>query len=236
VSHEINLLPQNIFTDGYALQKAMVRAAEVGHAFVPNAMGTLALEALVDEAASLKLEEGDHITKPIYEGTKREITQLHERAYHAIGDTQVPVATRLTRALAVRIKQLRFRYPELGNWMATEAGYQLYRDDPERDYHISRHRDRRNDKLLSATVTVTGSAIVRMFDTLDDPDDYTDENVIQTDEFRTSPGSIMFLRAPGLHSGEQAIHEVRRPDSNRLILNLRMRDDVLPAPSETTNT
>lgn len=236
MSARTSLLPHNIFRveQGLEVQQAMCKAAETGHAFVKNAIGSAALVALEAEAAPLRLEEGDHITKPIYEGTKKQITQLHERAYHEIGDPEVPVATHITRALAARIKQLRFRYPELRDWMATEAGYQLYRDDPERKYHISRHRDRRNDKLLSATITITGSAIVRMFDVVDDPDDYTDGNVTQTDEFRTSPGSVMFLRAPGLGSGEQTIHEVSRPEGDRLILNLRMRDDILPQPSETS--
>lgn len=237
MSARVNLLPHDVFPveRGLEVQRAMCRAAETGYAFVENAIGSAALGALSAEADSLQLEEGDHIAQPIYEGTKKQITQHHERAYHPIGDPEVPVATRITRVLAVRVKQLRFRYPELRNWMATEAGYQLYKDDPEREYHISRHRDRRNDKLLSATITVTGSAMVRMFETTGDPDDYSDANVVQTDEFRTSPGSIMFLRAPGLTTGEQTIHEVERPDGNRLILNLRMRDDILPQPSSVNS-
>ncbi len=228
------LLPHEILPHTPELEKAMPEASDVGHSFVANGIGSLALEAMVHEANSLSMEEGDHIASPIYAGTKKEIRQLHDRSYHAIGDDEVPFATKVTRQLAVHVRQLSRVYPELKEWMATEAGYQLYKNDPEHDYHISRHRDRRNDHLLSATITVTGSALVKMYEPINDPDDYTDENMCQIDEHITLPGDIMFLRAPGLNTGVQTIHEVLPPRGNddRLILNLRMRDDILPAPEE----
>lgn len=233
MSYKPDLTFQEIFPDHATLNRAMCQAAETGHAF-GHVIGQSAVEAMIAEVALLDLQEGDHISKPIYEGTKKEIRQLHDRAYHAIGDPEVPVATLVTHALAERIHLLANQYPELKGWMATEAGYQLYRDDPNREYHISRHRDRRNDQLLSATITITGSAMVRMFEPIGDPEDYTDKNVRKIDEFRTTPGCVMFLRAPGLGSGEQTIHEVLPPDDgDRLILNLRMRPDILPSPDKT---
>jgi hypothetical protein len=110
--------------------------------------------------------------------------------------------------------------------MASEAGYQLYRDP---DHHISKHRDRRNDELLAATITIRGSAVVGIHEAIDDPDDYT--NTRQVDECVTEGGTIMFLRAQGVGNGEQVIHDVSGPiDGPRLILNLRQRPNVLPSP------
>lgn len=218
----------SLFPNGLELSRGIDLAAEQGYSFVKEGISEQGSADLEKEILSLPLELGDHVNNPIYEGTKKQITQLHERAYYPVGDPIVPVATFVTRALALRVKEHRFRYPEIRDWKATEAGYQLYRD-PE--HHISPHRDRNKDRLLAATITIRGHARVSMYEPLSDPDDYTQLNKI--DEFRTEPGSIMFLRAPGLNGGEQIIHGVSGPENGpRLILNLRMRPDILPSPSE----
>lgn len=208
---------------------AGVRHAEQGgYAFVSNGLTQQALNSLVTEAAGLTLELGDHIAKPIYEGTKKQITQLHERAYLPVGHPDINVATALAAAVVIRARGMRFPCEPLKHWHPTEAGYQLYRNP---DHHISKHRDRRNDWGLSVTATITGRAVVGIHEPIDDPDDYI--NTVQIDEFVTEPGTLMLLRANGFGNGQQVIHDVSGPlDGPRLILNLRQRADILPSPSE----
>jgi hypothetical protein len=211
------------------LRQGVGRAAEQGYAFVHDAVTRSGLLRLEHEIGSLTLEFGDHVSRPLHAGTRHQITQLHDRAYHAIGDPEVPMATLFTNKLASSIvRPRRDRYPELGDWRATEAGYQLYRAD---DHHISKHRDRRNDQLLAVTITIAGVARVAIHEPLGDPDDYT--NTREIDGTETYPGTVMFLRAPGLSNGQQVIHEVLPPRIlPRAILNLRMRPDILPSPTE----
>lgn len=205
-ANQNQLLAQDVFTRVQGLRQGVSDAIINGYAYVPNAVSKRACGAM-----------------------ETEVAESHERAYLSIGDKNVPVATLVTRALSTELKGMRRQYPSLKDWMATEAGYQLYRNT---DDHISPYRDRRNDRLLAATITINGSALVRIHETLDDPDDYT--NLQQIDEFRASAGGVMLLRASGLGSGEQTIHEVLPPDQgSRLILNLRMRPDILKSPGET---
>jgi hypothetical protein len=217
-------LPQEIFTDRAEVINGINSAAQVGYAFVHAALTETMLSALQAEGESQNLVLGDHTTKPINAGTLRQITQKHEKAYKELDAEILPVASFLTSALATQAKRLQEPYPALAHWRATEAGYQLYSDP---DHHISKHRDRRKDQILAATVTIYGKAIVGIHEPLDDPNDYT--NTQRIDECEAGPGTLMFLRAQNLGSGEQMIHDVSPPiDGPRLILNLRMRPDVLP--------
>ena len=175
------------------------------------------------EVASLNQTEGDYRGKVINPGTRREVRQLHERVYLPVGHDSVPVANYLSEFFVRQASALTDRYPELAQWYPTEAGYQRYRSTED---GISLHRDRRSDELLAITITVYGKSFIRMFESLGDPDDYTKVRMI--DEFLTGPGSVMFLRAPGLGNGEQVIHEAVPPEhGSRLVLNLRMRPDIL---------
>lgn len=213
-----------IFEPHFPLKDALSKTIQDGYAFVSNAITPIACQAMKSEAFGLELAEGDHITYPINAGTKREVRQLHVRAYHSIGDELVPVATQVSEMLAQAFNW----HESLKNWMPTEAGYQLYRD--QRDW-ISPHRDRRNDQLLSVTITIEGSAVINIYDYLDDPDDYS--KLVLKDSFVTSTGTVMLLRAPGLGNGQQIIHEVMGPEyGSRLILNLRTRPNVLKHPKE----
>lgn len=216
----------SIFTQPLPLQEILSNIHQNGYCFLPNAIHEDLCSILERELFSLELMEGDHINYPINAGTKREVKQLHIRAYHPIGEGKVPVATQISCELAEIFRPLD---PVLSEWIPTEAGYQLYRGDKD---WISPHRDRRNDRLLSATITIKGSAEVKIYDYLDDPDDYTRLQV--RDTFLTSAGTLMLLRAPGLGNGEQVIHEVCPPQygKNRLILNLRSRFNVLKSPKE----
>lgn len=210
------------------IKTSLKKVIDCGYDFVYDAISPAWCQALEKEVALLKLEEGDHINYPINPGTSREVRQLHARMYVCIPNYKIPIASAITYELVNRVLKYVSIYPSLSNWLPNEAGYQLYRDN--RDC-ISPHRDRRNDQLLSATITITGSAWVRMFEPLEDPDDYSKLKLI--DQFKTKPGSIMWLRAPGLGNGNQIIHEVLPPKvGNRLILNLRMRPDILKSPSE----
>jgi hypothetical protein len=220
------------FRNASAIESGIRRAAEQGYAFVGAAVTPAALEALEAEVDGLNLKLGDHVKEPIKQGTPSEITQLHERAYLPIDDPLVPVAARLTDALAAQTVRVRDVYPELAGWRTNEAGYQRYRGDAD---HISKHRDRLNDKLLAATITILGAARIGIYQALGEVGDYT--NTRRITSFAACRGTIMFLRAKGLGTGEQVIHDVSPPlKGSRLILNLRMRpeDDVLPPPSETT--
>lgn len=189
-----------------------------------DAITPVACQAMKREAFNLELVEGDHVNYPINAGTKRQVKQLHVRAYHAIDDGTVPVAAQVSEMLAREFNW----HESLKDWIPTEAGYQLYRD--QNDW-ISPHRDRRNDQLLSVTITIEGSAVVNIYDYLDDPDDYS--RLILRDSFSTSTGTVMLLRAPGLGNSQQIIHEVMGPEQgSRLILNLRTRPNVLKHPKE----
>ncbi len=218
-----------VFQDRSALLEGIERAAGQGYAFVPNAISETMLGELEAEARGLDFELGDHVTAPINEGSKQQVTQMHERAYLPIGHHSIPFATLVTDALALQASRLYARHFELGGWRATEAGYQLYRDP---NHHISKHRDRRSDELLAATITIRGAARIGIHEAVDDPDDYANTRPIEV--FRAAAGTIMFLRAKGLGNGERVIHDVSPPEeAPRLILNLRMRPDILPAPAET---
>lgn len=219
-----------LFPDGLALSRGIDKAADQGYAFVDLGLSGLSCVDLEDEMRSLHLELDDRTVQPIHPGTKKQITQRLERCNVAVESSLTPMAAFVSDALALRIKEHRFRYPEIRNWKATEAGYQLYWD--ARD-HISAHRDRSDDELLGATITIRGCARVSIWAALGDPEDYT--NLEKIDEHMAKTGSIMFLRAAGLNGGEQLIHSVAGPEEGRrLTLNLRMRPDILPAPSEIT--
>lgn len=218
----------------FDLRAALAQAALKGYAFSVDALTAEACEAIEEEASRLRFEAGDYVTKPIHEYKTTRVTQAHERAYFVVGDRQIPVATAVSRALVYQVSRILSMAPiddplwGLTDWAPTEAGYQRYRNT---DDHISPHRDRRTDQLLGATATVNGSALVRIHRTLGDPNDYTNTAVI--DEFQAEKGGLMLLRAPGFGSGEQEIHEVLPPtEGERLILNLRMRPDVLKAPNK----
>jgi hypothetical protein len=225
---EFYRLPKSpeVWTKGFSVEAAVQHAAQRGYFFAQEAIRPDICIAMEEEVGRLILEEGDHVNKPINVGTSREVRQLHERAYLPIDHPDVPVATAVTDSLAQSMRNVSYVYPELIEWRATEAGYQRYRTTSD---WISPHRDRRNDQLLAITITINGSALVRIHEPIDDPDDYKNLRVV--DEFRTTPGSVMLLRAYGLGGGEQVIHEVMPPEEDsRLILNLRMRPDVLKNP------
>ncbi len=219
----------SFLTSNLNLEEALAQTHENGYFFAAEAINPYFCSLMEEEINRLSLEEGDHVNYPINAGSPREVRQLHERAYYPIGNENVPMATCVTELLVQEVKKLKL-YPELENWHPTEAGYQRYRDTQD---WISPHRDRRNDRLLSATITIKGSALVRIYEPRKDPDDYG--NLRQTDEFMTSSGTLMLLRAPGFGSGEQTIHEVLSPlGGSRLILNLRMRPNILKSPKEFT--
>jgi hypothetical protein len=223
-------LPE-VLHPAFDLEAAVRQAAELGYYFGAGAITEDTLLAFQNEVDSLPLEVGDHNVQPINAGKKHQVKQLHARFYTDLWDERVIVARAVTEAVADRIAKMTHIDPALANWLPNEVGYQKYRDSHD---YISPHRDRRNDQILALTITISGSNIIRTHEPLGDPNDYS--NLRQTDEFRTSPGSVMFLRAPSLGSGEQVIHSVLPPETgSRLILNLRMRPDILPPPAAFLN-
>lgn len=205
--------------------------ATKGYAFENDFIHASALQAMQDEASALNLAVGDHISHPINKDSGNEVRQQHARAYRRVGELDVPIASRVSSALMQVARLAVNSYPQLNSWAPTEAGYQLYRN--MKDY-ISAHRDRSSDQILAATINITGSATIEIHETLDDPMDYT--RTEQIEEFTTSPGSIMFLRAPGFDQNDmlQTLHAVSPPTTpNRLILNLRQRPTILKSPQST---
>lgn len=233
--NSLKINQNEILHSKFDLRTALTHVALHGYIFCPDALSAKAREAAEAEAAALLFEDGEYVAKPISEYKNTRVTQAHERAYFAIGDWRVPVATAASNALVRKVNQIVMQVPAAGgllrnleNWAPTEAGYQRYRNS---NHHISPHRDRRTDQLLGATWTVKGVAPVRIYRPLGDPNDYDNLEVI--DEFEAISGGLMLLRAPGFGSGEQVIHEVLSPIAGeRLVLNLRMRPDVLKAPSK----
>jgi hypothetical protein len=214
-----------VFVKGFDIKEALDEVKEVGYFFVLQAITNLARVHLEKEIRSLLLEEGSHVAVPINTGKKTEVRQQHERFYCAVGDSRTPAATLASKGIMQAIHAVE---PELNGWSPTEVGYQRYRNS---DDWISPHRDRRTDEKLAVTLTLRGSAVVRVFEPFEDPDDYSPTNLRVIDEFRTASGSLMMLRAPGYGSGGQIIHEVLPPEHGvRNILNLRMRPDVLTRP------
>lgn len=216
---------RGIFSENFDVKEALDAVKEVGYFFALQAISNIARVRLESEIRSLLLEEGRHIEQPINAGKTTEVRQQHERFYCEVGDNRVPIATLASKGIYQAIQAVS---PELCDWRPTEIGYQRYRNT---DDWISPHRDRRTDKMLAVTLTLRGSALVRVFEPLADPDDYAPNNLRIIDEFKTVSGSLMMLRAPGYGSGEQVIHEVLPPDNGvRNILNLRMRPNVLAQP------
>lgn len=173
---------------------------------------------LLEEVTSLPLDYGDHIHYPINNGKSNQVTQSHERYYQMLDHISIPTASRLCYNLASTVN--------LPGWLPNEIGYQRYRD--KRDY-ISPHKDRQSDHLLSITLTIAGSAWIKIYK---ESSDYS--NLVQIDEYLAVPNTVMVLRAPGFGNGEQIIHEVMPPLNNipRIILNLRMRSTLLKTPDE----
>jgi hypothetical protein len=221
-----------VLTNPEKFRSVLVRAMLFGYAFDAKAIEKFAQDVLKRETRWLTFARGVYHAKPIQENAATTVTQIHERAYLPIGDPRIPIATWASRALAHHVEMYgqcsRIWGFDVSQWAPTEAGYQRY-DWP--DGHISPHRDRRSDQLLGATLTLEGSAMVKIHQPKDDPNDYSNLELIN--EFETRPGSLMLLRAPGGGNGKQVIHEVLPPKKGRrLVLNLRMRPDVLKAPSE----
>jgi hypothetical protein len=216
-----------LFDARFNLNTAVRQTASEGYFFAHPALSKSALYILNSEIERLPLEVGDHINHPINAGKPNQVQQQHARGYYEFGSPETPGANMVIKGLKRAIGKLSNNFPELASWCPNEIGYQKYRHS---DDWISPHRDRASDKLLSITFTLSGSNTVKIFEPLAEPDDYS--NIIQIDEFETSQGSIMLLRAPGLGNGEQTIHQVMPPESgSRNIINLRMRPNLLEQPS-----
>lgn len=211
-----NLLsPGEVVSRPLDFEVAVMNAAEYGFAFAEKAIGYKALEALQTEAENLHM-----IQSRMRRG---KVKQSLERAYLPVGHAEIPIATTVQKALIKQVGNLAGRYSELGKWQPNEVGYQLYRDT---DDSIGRHRDRKSDRILGATITVNGSADVAIYEPKTYDDDY--DQARQVKRVQTKPGTVMFLRADGLLNGSRAIHEVFPPnEGSRLVLNFRMRPDIL---------
>lgn len=211
----------NILSSDLHIPEILERIRSTGYTFVKNGLNEETRQTLLNEINTLPLEEGNHIYHAINKGKPNEVRQLHERAYYVLNDPAVPIASEVCKQLQ---KELR-----LDSWLLNEIGYQRYRSSSD---WISPHRDRKSDKILSITFTLSGSANINIYHPTTPETDY--HHLKKVDTFLSEPGTIFFLRAPGLGSGEQIIHEVMPPVvAPRNILNLRMRNTLLPSPKNT---
>ena len=221
------LFTMTIFKNDFDLPAILEDVRDAGYVFAPRAVLPGVCKAMEREIGELKMELGDHASYPINKDAPNEVRQMHERCYRPLGHPDVPVGTAVCEALSAAVGEL--RVPELAGWMPNEIGYQRYRGSSD---WISPHRDRASDQLLSMTITIIGSAWMRIYESETDPPDYA--RLRKIDEFLTEPGTMMLLRAPGFGSRKQVIHEVLPPlAAPRLIVNLRMRPTVLKPPNET---
>ncbi|HVV25794.1 MAG TPA: hypothetical protein VHC21_02080 [Candidatus Saccharimonadales bacterium] len=212
-----------VFESDDHLETAIVAAAERGYAYAPFVFTDKLRQALRAELATLPLSYVDRIEEPVNQGQPNEVRQRYEGFYGPLDSAEVPVARFVARALHERVQLLTTEYPELSQWQLNEAGYQVYRAG--RHDGVSLHRDRGSDRLLAATITVSGASEVRIHEPLGAEDDYTNTRVV--DSFRAMAGGVMLLRAAGLVGGAgggQVLHEVLPPvNADRTVLNLRMR-------------
>ncbi len=220
--------PEYVLRPDFDLHHALAQAASRGYDFADNVLTAEACDALLEEVDGLPMETGDHISRPINLDKPNQVQQMHERAYVEYGSEQTPVGNFVADAIAKAVQQEGLmQFSQLRDWHPTELGYQRYRSGAD---HISPHRDRASDKLLAVTLTMAGSALIKIFKPLGEPNDYV--HLEQIDEYRTNRGSIMLLRAPGFANGEQVIHQVLPPYQGiRTILNLRMRNGILKTPA-----
>lgn len=215
------MTPKNVLQESFNFEKAINSARSEGYYFSEDALDSKTLEALNKEITGLELAANDD-SALLNPGRANQVRQSHERKYVEFGDKSAPTATWVAFSLA-RIVREYTSVPELRKWLPNEIGYQRYHKDSG---FIDPHRDRASDKLLGVTFTLSGSAKVKIFEPLGEPDDYS--NLRQVDEFQAEEGGIMLLRAKGLGNGERTIHQVLPPTSSeRSVLNLRMRPDIL---------
>ena len=200
---------------------------EKGYLFIDDFFSKTVIDGLQKEINSLTLEAEDWRSKPINYQKPNEVYQYHQRFYDFSGP-KYPEAT----FISTYLKQL-FRN-ELPEWFMNEIGYRRYASPHD---WISPHADRLSDKILSVTITISGSAWVNIYDYIKNPvplkpEEKTYKNIKKVDAHLTKSGTVMFLRAPGLvENARRVIHEVMPPISEkRDILNLRMRDTVLKQP------
>lgn len=194
-----------LFADGLELWRGIDLAAEQGYAFVTRG---------ISDRGRLDLES--------------EMAGLPEPACFAAFDTAVPMATFASGALVGRLKEHRFRYPQLRDWCPGQVAYKSCQGPTD---YILPSQDRRKDQPLEAVITIAGQSAVNIYEPTGDPDDYTCLRKI--DEYRTRPGSMMILRAVGLTDGVTVTPRgVTEPKNGpHLTLNLRMRPDIQPRPS-----
>lgn len=218
----------SFFIPSFSLPLLLEIVKSQGYSFHSNIISRNILDELIQESKSLSFKSENRKDYPINQGKSNEVQQIHSRSYHLLNDPQIPVASKACHLLQQEILNLD---SELQDWIPTEIGYQEYQANSNN--WISPHRDKRSDKFLSLTITLFGSAWIKIYESYSDPPDY--KNLYQIDEFLTKSNTIMFLRAPGWKDpklNKQVIHEVLPPLNNekRIILNLRCRETKLKQP------
>lgn len=208
-----------MLNDDLDFTRALLATRDFGFAFVDDIFPSASVHAILEEVRSVKMELVDNDRQPIRAGKPNQVRQKYLQAPVVEGASGFEMAVRFRSAVIDTMRRAAVLFPELAGWKPRNACYQLYRDSNER---ITPHRDPASDHQIVATATIDGQALVRMYEAIDDPNDYSSTNLRQIYEHQARSGSIMLLRTTGFGSGERIIHEVLPPQSRkRLVLALR---------------
>lgn len=185
----------------------MARTRETGYAFFADAVAPELCDALTREMQGL-------------------VGQRREHHHRSIDRPGIPAASDCCYAVSELVEAQEADFPELIGWLPNQVGYLHYFGAHDR---VIPHRDSALERLLGLTLTLFGSAHVRIHVPEGDPPD--EKRLRQVDEFLVQPGTAMFLRSGGFGDGTRVIHDVIQRVVPRGILNLRMYPTVL-SPQE----
>ncbi|MGH8930876.1 MAG: hypothetical protein ACRDZO_09695 [Egibacteraceae bacterium] len=183
------------------LHHAVRATREHGYAYVPRALDQHQCQRLVSSIP-------DSLAEPVEEVVGEVRQHARELALPVDGLDNLE----LNRLLAAFDKAL----PATVAFTPTELTYMFYKGPHA---GISPHRDPARHKMLIAIFTLKGRATFRVHGTRSESD--------ITAEWTTSPGDLMFLRAPELHPHIKArpFHSIGPPigSEERISLSLRMK-------------
>ena len=187
------------------IRRALGRTAEVGHAYVADAIEPAFLRALANEIREGPLQP--------FEGTYGKVTMQIEGFDVAEPMEGFPAIRRLRDEIAGLVRSQGEGIRGLATWWPNEAGTVLYRPG---SYGISPHLDGKWYRRLVVVATIHGTASFSV---------HPSRDAAPTDAWVASAGGITFMRAPGLagHRDGRPYHAVPGPKrGTRISLALRM--------------
>lgn len=192
------------------LDQPLRQVAWFGGAFLPRVLSARFLPVLGRELAEVPFEPLPDRAGPY------EVRQHGGQFFvHGTDIANWPAIDRLRRELVELVHAHGTDVPGAARWEPNEAAVQRY---PTESGGIGVHRDGKRYGLLIAIITVEGSARLGLC---------ADREGTVSEQWHTTPGSMMVLRAPGLDGvGDgRPLHRLRAPTgSPRTSLTLRMKE------------